>query len=274
MEQKLPRLLYSLFVYILYLDESGTTPESSYFVVAGLAVFEREIYWFSQELDNLQQQYFPGTTAPILFHATKLRVREGEKVEEPWNSLSDEKRRELRERIYSILRNRRGILFGCAIEKRLAHARSEDPYERAFEDLVSRFDLFLSRLNRQMTAEGRDEQRGLIVLAESSYQKTIALLARRLSEQGTRWGLLHNVCDVPLFAPAKDTRLLQYADFCANAIYGRYHAKLTGDFDSIAPRFDQDSGVIHGLSHLSTDAACACIACFSRRSRQVTFPPA
>lgn len=192
-------------------------------------------------------------------------------MEEPWSSLSVEKRRELKDRIYAILRNRRGILFGCAVEKKLAQTRGEDVYERAFEDLVSRFDLFLSRLNRQMVLDGRDEQRGLIVLAESSYQKIIALLARRLREKGTRWGSLHNVSDVPLFAPAKDTRLLQFADFCSNAIYGRYHAKLTGDFDCIAPKFDQEGGVIHGLSHLSTDANCTCIACFSRRGRQSTF---
>ena len=242
-------------------------------MLAGLAVFEREIFWFSQELDDLQQQYFPNEKEPLMFHATKLRIREGETVEEPWNSLSPEKRRELRERIYTILRTRRAVLFGCAMEKLLASARKEDPYEHAFEDLVSRFDRFLSRINRQATADGRDEQRGLIVLAESSYEKTISLLARRLREQGTRWGTLHNVSDVPLFAPARDTRLLQYADFCANAVYGRYHAKLTGDFDRIAAKFDQEGGVIHGLSHLCTDATCTCTACFSRRARQTTLPP-
>jgi len=261
-------------VYILYLDESGTTVEASYFVLAGLAVFEREIYWFSQELDNLQRQYFPKVSEPILFHATKLRVREGEKVEEPWDSLTGQMRHELKDKIYEIIQSRRGVLFGCAIEKKLAQARSEDPYERAFEDLVSRFDLFMSRVNRQLITENKDEQRGLIVLAESSYQKTIALLGRRLREQGTRWGILHNVSDVPFFAPSKDTRLLQYADFCSNAIYGRYNHKLTGDFDRIASKFDQEGGVVHGLSHLSTDPNCACTACFSRRGRQITLPPA
>ncbi len=68
-------------MYVLYLDESGTTPESSYFVLGGLAVFEREIYWFTQELEDLQHQYFPKETEPLMFHATKLRVRESEKVE-------------------------------------------------------------------------------------------------------------------------------------------------------------------------------------------------
>jgi len=55
-----------------------------------------------------------------------------------------------------------------------------------------------------------------------------------MQEIGSRWRLLHNVTDIPHFASAKETRLLQYADFCANPIYGRYNSKLTGDFD----RFD------------------------------------
>jgi hypothetical protein len=256
-------------VYILYLDESGTTQEASHFVLAGLAVFEREIFWFGQELDNLQREFFRDIAEPILFHAHALHVREGEPVEEPFNTLSRARRLELKDRVYGILRNRRAVLFGCAVDKRMANVRREDPYERAFEDLVSRFDMFMSRVNRQAVTGGMEEQRGLVVLAESSYQKVIVLLARRLREQGTRWGLLHNVSDVPLFAPAKDTRLLQYADFCANAVYGRYHAKLTRDFDLIAPKFDQEGGVIHGLSHLTTDATCACIACFTRRGRQM-----
>ena len=254
-------------MYILYLDESGTHAEASHFVLAGLAVFEREIHWFAQDLESLQREYFPQESEPIYFHASSLRSRGGEKAEEPWRQLPYEARIELKDRIYDVLRNRRGVLFACAIEKSYADSRSEDPYERAFEDLMSRFDMFMRRTNQSLVADGKEEQRGLVVLAQSSYAKTLALLAGRLWERGTRWRSLHNIADVPLFAPARDTRLLQFADFCANAVYGRYHAKLTGDFDRIAPKFDQDGGIVHGLAHLTTDYSCACIACFSRRPR-------
>ena len=54
-------------MYILYLDESGTHSEASYFVLAGLAVFEREIHWFSQDLDALQREYFPAENEPVFF---------------------------------------------------------------------------------------------------------------------------------------------------------------------------------------------------------------
>ncbi len=255
-------------MYILHLDESGLHAEASHFVLAGLAVFEREIHWFGQDLDALQELYLPDQTEPVHFHASRLRVREGATPEPPWDKLTGRQRRELKGRIYDIIRERRGVLFGCAIQKQWAAARGVDPYERAFEELVSRFDLFMSRQNRAAATVGEGEQRGLLVLAESSYRKTLGILARQLQSTGTRWGTsLHNITGTPLFAPAAETRLLQLADFCSNAIYGRYHGGLTGDFDRIAVKFDYDNGVLHGLSHRTTDANCGCLACFSRRMR-------
>ena len=271
----IPRRLLSPsgVVYILYLDESGTQgDEASYFVLAGLAVFEREIHWYARELNTLQAEFLPLHSEPIHFHATTLRARAGTNLEEPWTQITYEDRLTIKNRVYDTLRSRQGVLFGCAIEKVYANQRGEDPYERAFEDIVSRFDKFIGRKNQQATSEGRDEQRGLIVLAESKFEPTIATLARRLQTNGTRWGFLHNVTDIPYFAPARATRLLQFADFCSNAIYGRYHSGLTGDFDKIAPKFDMDGGIMHGLAHLSLDDQCMCPACMSRRTPPLHRP--
>lgn len=260
-------------MYILYLDESGTTPEASYFVLAGLAAFERETYWFTKDLNDLQSEYFPNIQEPVLFRAAVLHTRSEDSVEPPWDQLPAERRRELKSRIYSIIRSRKGIIFGCAVEREYATTRSEDPYERAFEDLISRFDLFLTRTNRELAQENREEQRGLIVIAESNYQKTLGILARRLHQTGTRWGQLHNMADIPFFAPARDTRLLQFADFCANAIYGRYARGLSSGYDMVAGKIDNHGGVLHGLAHLTRDLACGCTACFSRRGRQLLPQP-
>lgn len=256
------------YMYILYLDESGNHGEASYFVLAGLAVFERETYWFSQDLEALQTEYFPETQEPVHFHASRLNVRRGGQVEEPWGQLTQDQRQALKRRVYEVIHQRHGVLFGYAVEYRYVNILGGRDYARAyaiaFEDLAQRFDYFLSRLNRQ----SNEEQRGLIVLARSEYEKPISLLSRRLRRHGTRWGQLRNLADVPLFAPATDTRMLQYADFCANAIYGRYNSKLTGDFDLIAHKFDREDGRIHGLVHLSTDSSCMCLSCFSRQGRQ------
>ena len=257
-------------MYVLYLDEAGTHGEARYFVLAGLAVFEREIYWFTKDLNDLQAEYLPQVAEPLNFRCSKLRTRAGDEVEPPWDTLSTEQRRDLKQRIYETIRNRRGVVFGCAIEKRYCEATGEEPYERAFEDLVSRFDLFMRRINREAVSEQKEEQRGLITVAQSSYEKVLRVLARQLSAGGTRWGELHTIADVPFFAPTADTRLLQYADFCANAIYGRYNSGLAFDFDLIAGKIDHEAGTVHGLAHLTTDHNCGCVACLSRRGRQLS----
>ena len=254
-------------MYILYLDESGAHGEASYFVLAGLAVFEREIYWFGQDLEAVQHKYFPEKTDPVFFHATRLRTKAGDRVESPWDELTPAQREELKAEVYDIIGGRSAVLFACAVEMEYARARGRDPYEIAFEDLVSRFDLFMGRINRQAGVANREEQRGLIVLAQSSSAKTLAILAQRLQQQGTQWRNLHNVTDIPYFAPARDTRLLQYADFCANAVFGRFNSKLTGDFDRIAHKFDRDENALHGLAHLSRGAPCSCPVCVNRQFR-------
>jgi hypothetical protein len=185
------------------------------------------------------------------------------KIEEPYKSLSIENRRALIDAIYRIIRERRGVVFGAAIEKSRLH--HEDPYERAFEELTNRFDLFLRRQNTLAAAENREEQRGLIVVAESSYRQQLEILGRRFRGGATRWRQVTTLADVPFFVPAGNARLLQLADFCANAIYGRYNSGHTRDFDIIAPRIDREGGRIHGLTHLTSDDQCQCLSCSSRQ---------
>lgn len=247
-------------MYILYLDESGAHAEARYFVLAGLAVFEREIHWFAQDLDLIQTRYFPDIEKPIEFHASALHTPP-DKTPEPFNRLTRDQKRELSAAIYGIIRNRRGILFGVAIEK--AWHKHEEPYSLAFEDLTSRFDLFLRRYNAKNSPD-REEQRGLVAVAESNYRDNLEILGERFRGGSTRWGGIHAIADVPFFLPAKNTRLLQLADFCANAIYSRYHTGYTRDFDIIAPRFDREENRIHGLAHLTNDYECQCLACQSK----------
>ena len=247
-------------MFILYLDESGNHDQADYFVLAGLAVFEREIHWFAQDLDQIQQRYFPETTETIEFHASPLRATRNGNAPPPFDQLTGEDRRQLVSDIYQVIRSRRGVLFGVAIEK--ASRPNQDHYASAFEDLVSRFDLFVRRYNA--TAD-QGEHRGIIAVAESNYRANLEVLGERFRGVGTQWGSLHTLAEVPFFLPAKNTRLLQLADFCANAIFGRYNSGLTRDFDVIAPRFDREEGRIHGLVHRSRDSECQCPACLSRR---------
>lgn len=244
-------------MHILYLDESGTH-RARYFVVAGLAVFERETYFLAQSLDQIQSRYLPGMPAPVHFHASPIRAPEG-RVPAPFDTLSTEQRRQLLDDVYTVIAESRVRVFAVAIDKAFIDG---DPYERGFEEIVNRFDRMLGRIFRD-TGEA---QRGLIVLAESSYRENIELLAHRIAIQGHRWGETRNLADIPYFAPASSTRLLQLADFVANAIFGRFESGYARQFDRIAPRLDQEQGRIYGLVHIAADRHnCYCPACVSRR---------
>lgn len=245
-------------MHICYLDESGTHAEARYFVVAGLAVFERETYFLSRSLDQIQARYFPTHDGTVAFRASDLRAQEGH-IPPPFNTLTDAQRRNLIKDIYQVIIDSNVNLFAVAMEKVVTDG---DPYERGFEEIVNRFDLMLAQVLR----DRGEPQRGLIVVAESSYRENLEVLAQRIASQGHRWGETHNLADIPYFAPAKSTRLLQLADFVANAVFGRYESGYARYFDSIVPKFHQDQNRLHGLVHRSREFRdCYCPACVMRR---------
>lgn len=249
-------------MHILYLDESGTGSETRYFVVAGLAVFERETYFLSQRLDQLQAKYLPDFTGQAYLHASALRAPKG-RVPTPFDSLTNEARKNLINEIYEVIAASRVRVFAVAMEKAFL---SGDPYDRGFEEIINRFDRMLARGDRD------GPQRGLVILAESSYRENLERLARSIWSRGHRWGEIHNQADVPYFAPAQRTRLLQLADFVSNAVFGNYESGYGRAFQTIAPRIDQQDGHLHGLVHLARDRqSCYCPACVAHRS-QPTMP--
>ena len=65
-------------LYLLYLDESGNPddPTDRHFVLAGAAVHERQTYWLSRDMEEIQARYFPGVQ-PITFHASEIRSGRG-----------------------------------------------------------------------------------------------------------------------------------------------------------------------------------------------------
>ena len=129
-------------MYLLYLDESGS-PNSQNFVVAGVAVHETSVQWVTNALDRLQSQYFPKAQENVQFHASPLRGNPQHKVEEPFDQLNADIRRQLLDSLYEVAQNIYGKLFAVVVEKAYLHP-GEDPYERALEEIMSRFDLYLN----------------------------------------------------------------------------------------------------------------------------------
>lgn len=61
--------------------------------------------------------------------------------------------------------------------------------------------------------------RGLVVMDRSHYEETLQELARGFRVQGTRWGQLRNLAEVPLFVDSRASRLVQIADLLSWAVW-------------------------------------------------------
>lgn len=248
-------------MHIVYADEAGTHAEAAHFVLAGLAVFERETFFLSQKLDAIAERYFPDEPDSVELHCSPLMAKE-HRLKAPYDSLAFEQRLSLRDEVIRLIADSRAHLFAVAIEKATI---DESPYERALEEIIRRFDLMLKRFFR-----AGDQQRGIVVVAESSYRENLQALARRIWTEGHRWGDTRNMADVPFFAHAKSSRLLQLADFAANAVYRRYEVSDARQFDMLVQRFDGESGQLHGLVHIARDRRdCDCPACVLWRAERM-----
>ena len=117
------------------------------------------------------------------------------------------------------------------------------------------------------SARALDRQRGLLILDKSARETTLQNMAREFRTFGTRWGVVRNLADTPLFIDSSASRVIQLADHVAYAVFRRYESGDTQYFDLIASKFDTADGVVHGLVHKQySDPKCMCLACVTRRA--------
>lgn len=229
-------------VHLLYLDESGSAsdPSQQYFVLAGISVFERESHWVEQQLNTVAQRFAPDAPHSIELHGSPMRSGKGAWRRHPkddrFQAIKDALQVGVAERSPRSVR-----LFGAVIKK--SAIAGQDPVELAFEQLISRFDMYLKRL----FSKHNDAQRGLILLDKSSTENRIQTLAREFKYEGHSWGRTRNYAEVPVFLDSNASRLIQLADLVAFALF-RFHEHNDNSFyDVIKHCFDSEGGVEHGL---------------------------
>lgn len=250
-------------MHLLYLDDAGSAGNKAedYLVLGGVSIFEAQVHWITQEMDKLATTINPSDPHAVEFHASEIFARR----EPPWRGMTRGEAQGVIKAVLEILKKSydSARAFACAVHK--ASFPSRDPVELAFEDLCSRFDLYLKRLWSQ-----GERQRGILILDESAHETALQRLARDFRTLGTRWGVVHNLAETPLFVNSMASRLVQLADHVAYAVYRRYNAHDAQYFDVIATKFDSCDGIVHGLVHKqSIDPSCMCVACMSRRASQM-----
>lgn len=257
-------------MYILYLDESGQPDtREDYFVLGGIAAFERQTFFLSENVDAVQKTHFPAVSEPMEFHAYHIKNPNSIKNEQRrqfWKGVPWKQRARILQDIYSVIANAHEfgvVLFAAAIHKPSYQWDADKIHRMAFEEICRRFDLLVYRRG----LEYKEEQRGLLILDRNKYEDRFRRLTAQYRSEGTQWGRVRNLADVPFFADSRATRLLQLADFCSYAVFRRYGAGDSSYLDLILGKFHQDEGRIHGLVHkIASWRDCYCPACMSRKS--------
>ena len=162
-------------------------------------------------------------------------------------------------------------LFGAAIEKS-GELFGDAAIKRATAECCGRFDVFLKRQSAHITDPSTIPpgmpgiEHGLVLFAEGRFDQRARVWVRDFRRIGTEAGVIERLSDIPYFVPAKESRLLQLADYVAHALFSLYERNDTRLIRPILDRFDTKDGILHGLKHVprSNTAPCECPSCSSR----------
>ena len=133
---------------------------------------------------------------------------------------------------------------------------SHDADEQAFEQIVTRFESFMTVVGR------RDEENyGLLIHDNNITESTkLTALMKTFYKKGTFRTSVRHIIETPLFVDSSLTGMIQLADLCALAIRRFFENEETDLLDRIKPRFDSRHGKIVGVRHF-TRADCPCALC-------------
>lgn len=249
-------------MYLLYVDESGDPgPQGSRFLLLGAAaLFEGKWRFVEQEIRSLINRYFPALPRPAEIHFAPLR-----KGRDEYRALSREQRVNLRSDFCSIVRGLRPnelVLFTVVADKTWWFQQNpgktgDDLYAELFENLSSRFDLFLKRRH----AKGQTNK-GIIIADphKPALCESLKRNQKRFQRHGHRWGPLYNLIETVFFLDSSESPGLQIADLCS---YGMWRLILEDDdshVEPIASSFDHESSAPggirwHGITFLGDDPA-------------------
>lgn len=267
-------------MYLLFLDESGTHGNAKVFVLAGIALHERDAPHFARRIErDLTYRLAPAGLDASNFELHATRVKAGH---EEWVVVPPALRATILGSTYRAIATYGCLdqrypysLIGAVVDRRLG-----DFENRAYELVLNKFDDLLDRRSRR----GRDRQNGLVIhdrrvvntVASGAPAGTSVSVERLIQEWTRNWqevagrvGQLHNFAEVPLFADSRASRLVQVADFTCWGLW-RYYSRRHRDerwIRSLWTHFGTGEGTMPHLIHVSPDYAtkkCKCPPCTSR----------
>lgn len=251
-------------MYLLYVDESGDPGQygSSHLVLGAVALFEGKWRYLDADLRNLIDRYFPTSPKPSEIHLAPLRSGKQE-----YRALDAATRQKLLDEFCGIvtsLLSTEITLFTVVADKSWWFGQNpgktgDDLYAELFENLSSRFDLYL----RRRYSEGAPSK-GIIIADPHKVALSASLRTnhRLFQRSGNRWNPQYNLIETVFFLDSHESPGLQLADLCSYSIWRMVTAKDTALATVLANTFDREPltsrvnpGKCHGVKYLGADPA-------------------
>lgn len=141
--------------------------------------------------------------------------------------------------------------------------------EQAFEQVVSRFELYLKSIKPM----GTHKNFGILI---HDNNETVARkhteLMNRFLRTGTLWTRIEHIIETPLFVDSQLTRMVQIADLCSYALRRYLENQETELFNLIFQRADRKDGFAVGVRHF-TSSTCECEICKTHRKPPIPVGP-
>lgn len=151
-------------------------------------------------------------------------------------------------------------LFGEVIDKAnyMPADQLRTPDVQAFEQIVSRFERFLTNISTHTKTYGL-----LIHDNNQTVCNQHTKMMQRFHRQGTFFTEVTHIIETPLFVDSSLTGMVQIADLCAYALRRYYENQEDDLLNRILSRADSRFGKIVGIRHF-TPPGCRCKICIGR----------
>jgi hypothetical protein len=136
--------------------------------------------------------------------------------------------------------------------------------EQAFEQVISRFQQYLTAVSTQLGAPSTDALALLVHDNNQNVAKKHTDLMRQFHTNGTLWTTVDNIIETPLFVDSSLTRMVQLADLCAYALRRYVENGETDLFRRVFVRADRAKGKTVGIRHFA-GLTCQCEICVAHR---------
>ena len=130
--------------------------------------------------------------------------------------------------------------------------RPTTPYEMAFEQVLTRFQAFLSAV----------QSTGIVVHDNNATAAPrLTKLARKFHKDGTFYRKITDIVETPLFVDSELTSMIQIADLCSFALRRLLENDEQRFWEIVEPCVDRSHGVSVGVRHYTGSRRCKCSVC-------------